>query len=279
MSGGQFQVYHIAHSVLLSRLWSCDVHMCARAWLCVSRLAAFVPHVPAHVNGLVSNFKPDISFRFSLGYDGLPPRIAALASQSMSALLVGRPALALDAACSTEAGDLLDDLLDFTQTPQGMLVVAGAASLLTQYRTRILSYGAVLFIALYVYERASYTQAAKIHRFKNQLIEHTSSNLEQLVPHTSYYAAEDLRKRLTEQAERTLTSVRGTASRLESSISDCEDHLEDIAGANGLESGADALRKRFVAHLRAASAFLDQTFTPMSSPAKPHKSPRHHRDY
>lgn len=160
-----------------------------------------------HIDGLVSSFKPDIAFRFSLGLSAASPRISAFINQSAAALLVGRPAVAAAASCTSEASDLFDEFLDFTQTPQGMLVVAGAASLLTQYRTRIVSYGAVLFFALcvfcskmplslpsridqsalrYVYERASYTKSAKIHRFKNQLIEHTKGNLDQLVPHTAY---------------------------------------------------------------------------------------------
>ena len=103
-----------------------------------------------HIDGLVSSFKPDIAFRFSLGFSAASPRISAFINQSAAALLVGRPAaVAAAASCTSEASDLFDEFLDFTQTPQGMLVVAGAASLLTQYRTRIVSYGAVLFFALY----------------------------------------------------------------------------------------------------------------------------------
>eukprot|EP00035_Acanthoeca_spectabilis_P038208 m.51101 g.51101 ORF g.51101 m.51101 type:complete len:756 (+) comp9036_c0_seq2:3112-5379(+) len=233
----------------------------------------YSPHVPMHIDGLVSSFKPDIAFRFSLGLSAASPRISAFINQSAAALLVGRPAVAAAASCTSEASDLFDEFLDFTQTPQGMLVVAGAASLLTQYRTRIVSYGAVLFFALYVYERASYTKSAKIHRFKNQLIEHTKGNLDQLVPHTAFYASEDLGKQLSEQTERTLVAVRQTAESLESGIADCEDRLDEIAGPNGLESGADALRKRFVAHLRTATSFVDGTFTPVSTPTKPRKAP------
>jgi hypothetical protein len=115
-------------------------------------------------------------------------------SQFVAGGRVSMPMVSSAAACSADAGDLVDELLDFAYTPQGMLVVAGAASLLTRYRARVVSYGLVLFLAMYVYERASYTRAAKIHRLKNQLIDHATANLRQLSPHTAFYCAEDLSK-------------------------------------------------------------------------------------
>lgn len=147
-------------------------------------------------------------------------------------------------------------MVNFLTTPTGVLLASTGIAMVTPLRTRIMVYGMLLYGGLYMYERAAYTKAAQIHRYKSQLIGHTSRKLADLAPHIAFYCLEDLRKSMLGALDASLAEVNDIAVELDTEITDNQQRLDDL---NELETAAYSVRPSNLDCMR-GTLHLDQPY-------------------
>eukprot|EP00041_Stephanoeca_diplocostata_P033148 m.1086806 g.1086806 ORF g.1086806 m.1086806 type:complete len:782 (-) comp24280_c0_seq24:1608-3953(-) len=231
-------------------------------------------YVPVNTDTLTDTFHADLSFRFSLGFATLGPKLFALYRGGVAQRLaeVGLQTLASgdtdthppapgpstagkEVAASRPSEHGVSAALSFLATPTGVLVASTGMALVTPLRTRVLVYGMLLYGGLYMYERAAYTKAAQIHRYKTQLIAHTTRKLEDLAPHIVFYCLEDLRKAMLREVDASLDEIHAMAVAMETDIAENQQRVHDLSE---LETAAHSLKARMDDHGRDVRSFLDE---------------------
>lgn len=204
-------------------------------------------------DNLCGDFQEDISFKFTLGVTSVVNRLVGTTSNIFGNGGASSPHLPHGANTRDNSGALVGnaratDLALFGQIARASLASHGTvASLLvtgvvmSKVGWRLIGISAAIYGGLYLYERLTYTDAARLRRFKRQYVEHATRKLQLIVDLTSSNCSHQVEQELVS----TLTRLRHV---VQESIGEMNDQLqqvdEQLSQLLQLAAGAKTLRNK-----------------------------------
>jgi len=204
-----------------------------------------------HLNcdNLCSDFQEDLSFKFSLGFSCLMTRFMAAGQakkrnghQSYNYQNIPRP-MSSHSTPETPSNEFMIPVDDWSlvsklalaslssQGTMGGLLVGGL--LLKTVGWRVIAVSGAIYGAVYMYERVTWTNQAKLKEFKRQYVDHAARKLRLIVDMTSANCSHQVQQelsstfaRLCHLVDESTSEMKDSAKQMEKSIRE----LEDIAG-------------------------------------------------
>jgi len=204
-----------------------------------------------HLNcdNLCSDFQEDLSFKFSLGFSCLMNRFMAAGQakkrnghQSYNYQNIPRP-MSSHSTPETPSNEFMIPVDDWSlvskvalaslssQGTMGGLLVGGL--LLKTVGWRVIAVSGAIYGAVYLYERVTWTNQAKLKEFKRQYVDHAARKLRLIVDMTSANCSHQVQQelsstfaRLCHLVDESTAEMKESAKQMEKSIRE----LEDIAG-------------------------------------------------
>jgi len=204
-----------------------------------------------HLNcdNLCSDFQEDLSFKFSLGFSCLMNRFMAAGQakkrnghQSYNYQNIPRP-MSSHSTPETPSNEFMIPVDDWSlvskvalaslssQGTIGGLLVGGL--LLKTVGWRVIAVSGAIYGAVYMYERVTWTNQAKLKEFKRQYVDHAARKLRLIVDMTSANCSHQVQQelsstfaRLCHLVDESTAEMKESAKQMEKSIRE----LEDIAG-------------------------------------------------
>jgi len=204
-----------------------------------------------HLNcdNLCSDFQEDLSFKFSLGFSCLMTRFMAAGQtkkrnghQSYNHQNIPRP-MSSHSTPETPSNEFMIPVDDWSlvskialaslssQGTMGGLLVGGL--LLKTVGWRVIAVSGAIYGAVYLYERVTWTNQAKLKEFKRQYVDHAARKLRLIVDMTSANCSHQVQQelsstfaRLCHLVDESTAEMKDSAKQMEISIRE----LEDIAG-------------------------------------------------
>eukprot|EP00051_Salpingoeca_urceolata_P027568 m.482126 g.482126 ORF g.482126 m.482126 type:complete len:857 (+) comp22427_c0_seq1:365-2935(+) len=183
---------------------------------------------------LTEGFREDLEFRFSLSWSVLAPKLLGPNSTLGPAMRGWVPPFLLPRAAPASEGQVLaqkredqqgtvehawmmglDVVCRFLQSPAGTVALTVASMFISKTWTmKVAVVGGVGIGGLYLWERASYTAAAKERRFKRQYVKHATAELQSVSRHVGLYS-QGVARELSQQ----LNLFKATTSSVEDQLS------------------------------------------------------------
>jgi len=204
-----------------------------------------------HLNcdNLCSDFQEDLSFKFSLGFSCLMARFMAAGQakkrnghQSYNYQNIPRP-MSSHSTPETPSNEFMIPVDDWSlvsklalasvssQGTMGGLLVGGL--LLKTVGWRVIAVSGVVYGAVYLYERVTWTNQAKLKEFKRQYVDHAARKLRLIVDMTSANCSHQVQQELSSTFARLCHLVDESTAEMKDSAKQMEKsyrELEDIAG-------------------------------------------------
>lgn len=206
-----------------------------------------------HLNcdNLCSDFQEDLSFKFSLGFSCLMARFMAAGqakkrnghqSYNGSYQNIPRP-MSSHSTPETPSNEFMIPVDDWSlvsklalasvssQGTMGGLLVGGL--LLKTVGWRVIAVSGAIYGAVYLYERVTWTNQAKLKEFKRQYVDHAARKLRLIVDMTSANCSHQVQQELSSTFARLCHLVDESTAEMKDSAKQMEKsfrELEDIAG-------------------------------------------------
>merc|ERR1719431_2252181 len=203
-----------------------------------------------HLNcdNLCSDFQEDLSFKFSLGFSCLMARFMAAGQtkkrnghQSYNYQNIPRP-MSSHSTPETPSNEFLIPVDDWSlvsklalasvssQGTMGGLLVGGL--LLKTVGWRVIAVSGAIYGAVYMYERVTWTNQAKLKEFKRQYVDHAARKLRLIVDMTSANCSHQVQQELSSTFARLCHLVDESTAEMKDSAKEMERRyreLEEIA--------------------------------------------------
>jgi len=203
-----------------------------------------------HLNcdNLCSDFQEDLGFKFSLGFSCLMARFMAAGQtkkrnghQSYNYQNIPRP-MSSHSTPETPSNEFMIPVDDWSlvsklalasvssQGTMGGLLVGGL--LLKTVGWRVIAVSGAIYGAVYLYERVTWTNQAKLKEFKRQYVDHAARKLRLIVDMTSANCSHQVQQELSSTFARLCHLVDESTAEMKDSAKEMEKNyreLEDIA--------------------------------------------------
>jgi len=200
-----------------------------------------------HLNcdNLCSDFQEDLSFKFSLGFSCLMARFMAAGQAKKrnghQSYNIPRP-MSSHSTPETPSNEFMIPVDDWSmvsklalasvssQGTMGGLLVGGL--LLKTVGWRVIAVSGAIYGAVYMYERVTWTNQAKLKEFKRQYVDHAARKLRLIVDMTSANCSHQVQQELSSTFARLCHLVDESTAEMKDSAKEMEKNyreLEDIA--------------------------------------------------
>merc|ERR1712050_518712 len=201
-----------------------------------------------HLNcdNLCSDFQEDLSFKFSLGFSCLMARFMAAGQAKKrnghQSYNIPRP-MSSHSTPETPSNEFMIPVDDWSlvsklalasvssQGTMGGLLVGGL--LLKTVGWRVIAVSGAIYGAVYLYERVTWTNQAKLKEFKRQYVDHAARKLRLIVDMTSANCSHQVQQELSSTFARLCHLVDETTNDLKEGIDKVDETLQRLdEGAN-----------------------------------------------
>eukprot|EP00039_Didymoeca_costata_P022861 m.5379 g.5379 ORF g.5379 m.5379 type:complete len:767 (-) comp3289_c0_seq2:34-2334(-) len=186
------------------------------------------PHFKArfylNCNGLVETFSPDLRFQFSLGFPTLKQAVQTLNMQMPWDKAAGAVVKSFSEDHDVDVAELA---LSVLKSPVTIATIVSTC-LSRSFTRKLFMYACMLYGTLYMYEWMTYTQAAQIRRLKQQFVEHTMKEMENIARHASFHCEQDLENTLSSALDTVFKRIDSIDNQLLSGIREIQNDLTNL---------------------------------------------------